>query len=67
MGITETVEALRALRGRMGVVLELEYTDALDWYYDLVHAGNDCIAQYDYEGLAFMETWRRGIKREMVA
>jgi len=45
---------------------EMTYPEALDWYYDLVMAGNEAIANYDYELLADYEFWRREIKREMI-
>lgn len=45
---------------------EMTLSEGLAWYYDLVSAGNDSIASYDYEQLEFMEDWRRDIKRVMV-
>ena len=47
-------------------VLELEYIEALNWYWDLIMLGSWALADYQFEDFEFYEDWRRAIKGAMI-
>jgi len=43
-------------------ILELEYSEALNWYYDIVHLSTMALGLQDFDDYEFYEDWRRALK-----